>query len=92
MQQDGNNPVAEDSAVRMAVITPCDSDGDGDDDDDAYDDEESRPKEKWWNRAEPARAPTADDGEDDAISSPGHPIVRLSAQVLPRRCSRLHPL
>ncbi|KYN00951.1 hypothetical protein ALC62_08177 [Cyphomyrmex costatus] len=45
------------------------------------------------SREEPARAPTADDDEDDAISSPGHPpVLRLSARAPLRRCSRSHPL
>ncbi|KYM79021.1 hypothetical protein ALC53_10575 [Atta colombica] len=52
-----------------------------------------RGKRRKQSREEPAHAPTADDDEDDAISSPGHPpVLRLSARAPPRRCSRSHPL
>ncbi|KYN20158.1 hypothetical protein ALC57_07448 [Trachymyrmex cornetzi] len=52
-----------------------------------------RQKRRKQSREEPAHAPTVDDDEDDAISSPGHPpVLRLSARAPPRRCSRSHPL
>jgi len=91
-QDNDNDLVVKDSAVTAAAVAPHDDDGD--DDGDADDDgEESRQKRRKQSREEPAHAPTADDDEDDAISSPGHPpVLRLSARAPPRRCSRSHPL
>lgn len=91
-QDDGNDPVAEDSVVTAVAVAPRDDvdDDDGDADDDNG---ESRRKRRKQSRVAPARAPAADDDEDDAISSPGHPpVLQLSARAPPRRCSRSHSL
>ncbi|EZA58214.1 hypothetical protein X777_01578 [Ooceraea biroi] len=91
LQDDGNDPVAGGSAATAAAAAPRDDDGDGDGDADD-DGGGSRWKPRQRRREGPAGAAAADD-EDDAISSPGHPpVLRLSARVPPRQCSRLHPL
>lgn len=91
-QDDGNDPEAEDNAVTAAAVAPRDDVGD--DDGDADDDNgESKRKRRKRSRVGPARAPAADDDEDDAISSPGHPpVLQLSARAPPRRYSRSHSL
>ncbi|CAL1676214.1 unnamed protein product [Lasius platythorax] len=91
-QDDGNDPVAEDSVVTAAAVAPRDDVGD--DDGDADDgDGKSRRKRRKQSRVGPARAPAVDDDEDDAISSPGHPpVLQLLARAPPRRCSRSHSL
>lgn len=90
-QDDDNDPAAGGSAAtQAAAAAPRDDD---DDDDGDADDVGSRRKPRQSCREEPADAAAADDDEDDAISSPGHPpVLRLSARVPPRQCSRSYPL
>lgn len=88
-QDDGNDPVARDNAVKAVVVL---RDDDDDDDGDADGDGGSRQK-RTQSREDPTHASATDDDEGDAISSLGHPpVLRLSAQVPLRRYSRLHLL